>query len=190
MARGDSRDRMLNSAAELFARNGYHATSWRQVVDHGDAPWGSINFLFPKGKTQLGREAVAVSAREVDRRIRGVFFDPTDATRSLVAFVEQSASLLSQSDFERGCPVATVALEMAHGSAEIRQACVDAFDLWHETLAELLAPELGESVAVELAQLFLASYEGSLLQARTRRELAPLENLARQVPQLVKAVRD
>lgn len=179
---------MLNSASELFQRNGYHGTSWRQIVDHGDAPWGSINFLFPKGKAQLGREAIALSAREIDRRIRQVFFDPTDASRCLVAFVEQGSAVLAQSDFERGCPVATVALEMAHGSPDLQEACVEAFDLWHETLGELLSPQLGDEAAHELAHLFLAAYEGAMLQARTRRDTTPLRELAGQVPRLMKAV--
>lgn len=179
---------MLNSASELFQRNGYHATSWRQVVDHGDAPWGSINFLFPKGKAQLGQEAIAVSARLVDQRLRQVFFDPTDGARCLAAFVDQAAELLDTSDFERGCPVATVALEMAHTSPAIRQACIDAFDLWRDTLTELLTPQLGTDAAAELAALFLTTYEGAILEARTRQDLVPLQRLSQQVPLLVKVV--
>lgn len=181
---------MLNSAAELFQRNGYHATSWRQVVDHGDAPWGSINFLFPKGKKQLGHDAIAVSAREVDRRIRQVFFDSTDVTRCLVAFVELGADILRDSEFEQGCPVATVALEMAHAVPEIQTACVDAFDSWAAALTEHLAPQLGDEQASDLAHLFLASYEGAMLEARTRQDVEPLTRLARQVPRLVKVVSD
>jgi TetR/AcrR family transcriptional regulator, lmrAB and yxaGH operons repressor len=190
MPQGDSRHRMLNSAAELFQRNGYHATSWRQIVDHGGAPWGSINFLFPKGKTQLGVEAIAVSAHEVERRVRQVFFDPTDATRCLIAFVDQAAAMLEQSEYERGCPVATVALELAHGTPAIREACIEAFDSWQGTLVELLAPQLGQERAANMARLFLNVYEGALLQARTRQTTEPLADLSAQLPLLVKAVCD
>ncbi len=188
MARSDSRERILASASELFRRHGYHATSWRQVVDHGSAPWGSIAFLFPGGKTQLGAEAVARSGREVDARPRQVFFDPTDVTRSLVAFVVSSADQLEEGDWELGSPLATIALEMAHRDDDVGAACIDSYVLWAQTLTELCTPQLGDRAAVELAGIFLSAWEGALLRARTLRSRRPLDELAETTPRLVKMV--
>ncbi|MCP5025610.1 MAG: TetR family transcriptional regulator [Actinomycetia bacterium] len=188
MAPSDSRERILSSASELFRRHGYQATSWRQIVDHGDAPWGSIAFLFPGGKTQLGAEAVARLGRETDARLRQVFFDPTDVTRSLVAFVKASTDQLEESDWELGSPLATIALEMAHRDDDIGAACIHAYDLWVQTLAELCTPQLGERAAAELAGVFLSAWEGALLRARTQRSRVPLDELAAATPRLVKMV--
>ncbi len=188
MARSDSRERILASASELFRRHGYQATSWRQIVDHGGAPWGSIAFLFPGGKAQLGAEAVARSGRETDARLRQVFFDPTDVARSLVAFVVVSADQLEQGDWELGSPLATIALEMAHRDDDIRAACTHSYDLWIQTLTELCTPQLGERAAAELAGLFLSAWEGAVLRARTGQTRAPLDELAAAVPLLTKMV--
>jgi TetR/AcrR family transcriptional repressor of lmrAB and yxaGH operons len=186
MPSSDSRDRMLRSAAELFGRHGYQATSWRQIVDHGGAPWGSINFLFPKGKDQLAVEALALSGREFDGRLRQAFFEPPVVRRSLVSLVATRAANLRASQYELSNPIATVALEMAHRSPTVRAACVEVYQTWCSTLVELLSPQLGDESAAELAGLFLSVYDGAILRARTLRDTSPLDELVGMVPRLVK----
>jgi TetR/AcrR family transcriptional regulator, lmrAB and yxaGH operons repressor len=181
---------MLRSAADLFGRHGYHATSWRQVVDHGDAPWGSINFLFPKGKDQLAVEAASLAGRDFESRLRQAFFDPTDVTRSLVSLVDGVIAELEGSDFEVASPIAILGLEMSHRSATIQAACAEVYRGWQLALTELLSPQLGAANAEDLAGLFLSAFDGAAQRARIVRDPAPLTELASRLPQLVKTVTD
>ena len=179
---------MLRSAADLFGRHGYHATSWRQVVDHGDAPWGSINFLFPKGKDQLAVEATALVGRDFAALLRQAFFDPTDVTRCLVALVDSVAAGLKSSDYEVGSPIAILGLEMSHRSTTIQAACADVYRRWQDTLVELLTPQLGVSDGEDLAGLFLSAFDGATQRSRIVRDAMPLDELSRRLPQLVKSI--
>jgi TetR/AcrR family transcriptional repressor of lmrAB and yxaGH operons len=51
----DTRERMVAAATQLFARRGYDATGFRDIVHQAGAARGAIYHHFPEGKTQ-GRE--------------------------------------------------------------------------------------------------------------------------------------
>src|SRR5919197_1479958 len=56
-AKSDARERMIQSAALLFRRQGIEGTSFSDVLEHSGAPRGSIYHHFPGGKSQLAEEA-------------------------------------------------------------------------------------------------------------------------------------
>ena len=49
---------MLKKAADLFQRQGFHATGLKQILEESGAPRGSLYFHFPGGKEQLAVEAL------------------------------------------------------------------------------------------------------------------------------------
>ncbi|MEV4144731.1 TetR/AcrR family transcriptional regulator [Amycolatopsis sp. NPDC049691] len=177
--RTDTRQRMLDTAADLFHTQGYHATGLTQLTTAGGAPKGSLYFHFPGGKEQLAAEAVRLSGERTGALLEAVLKDAPDAPAAIDRAVEALAAFLTESDFQRGCPLATVALDAAAESEPIREACVHGYSSWHEILREYLArQQLSAERADELATVVLAAIEGGLLLARTRRDLAPLRAVA------------
>jgi TetR/AcrR family transcriptional repressor of lmrAB and yxaGH operons len=180
--RGETRGRLLTTAAALFQRQGYHATGLNQVVAEGGAPKGSLYFHFPGGKEQLAAESVALSAREVHSGLRAA----GDLDTALAFFAQQ----LVASDFTSGCPVATVALDASGESEQIRDACAAAYASWSELLVEFLVRRgvPGER-APGLATTVLAAIEGALLLARTRRDVAPLRQVGADLRVLIEGAK-
>jgi TetR/AcrR family transcriptional repressor of lmrAB and yxaGH operons len=177
--RTDTRQRMLDTAADLFHSQGYHATGLTQLTTAGGAPKGSLYFHFPGGKEQLAAEAVRLSSERTGALLEAILRDAPDAVTAIDRAVEALASFLTESDFQRGCPLATVALDAAAESEPIREACADGYSSWHEILTTYLAEQqLPAERADELATVVLAGIEGGLLLARTRRDLAPLRAVA------------
>jgi TetR/AcrR family transcriptional repressor of lmrAB and yxaGH operons len=177
--RTDTRQRMLDTAADLFHSQGYHATGLTQLTTAGGAPKGSLYFHFPGGKEQLAAEAVRLSSERTGALLEAILRDAPDAVTAIDRAVEALASFLTESDFQRGCPLATVALDAAAESEPIREACADGYSSWHEILTTYLAgQQLPAERADELATVVLAGIEGGLLLARTRRDLAPLRAVA------------
>lgn len=177
--RTDTRQRMLDTAADLFQTQGYHATGLTQLTTAGGAPKGSLYFHFPGGKEQLAAEAVKLSSERTGELLRAIARDAPDAPTAIDRAVNALASFLSESDFRRGCPLATVALDAAAESEPIREACADGYSSWHGVLAEHLAGHgLSPERADELATVVLAAIEGGLLLARTRRDVTPLRAVA------------
>ncbi|MFI5608475.1 TetR/AcrR family transcriptional regulator [Amycolatopsis sp. NPDC051903] len=177
--RTDSRRRMLDSAAELFQAQGYHATGLTQLVAAGGAPKGSLYFHFPGGKEQLAAEAVRLSSERTGEVLRAVVAAAPDPAAAIAAVLDTLTTALVESDFRRGCPLATVALEAAAESPLIREACDEGYCSWQGSLAEYFTREgLPVERASSLATVVLASIEGALLFAKTRRDVAPLHAIA------------
>jgi TetR/AcrR family transcriptional repressor of lmrAB and yxaGH operons len=107
----------------------------------------------------------------VQEGLRGV----TDLDDALDLF----AARLVGSDFRDGCPIATVALDAAAESDQIRVACASAYGSWRAVLTDFL---VGQGVHVDrapgLATTVLAAVEGALLLAKTQRDVSPLRQVA------------
>ncbi|GHF97693.1 MULTISPECIES: TetR/AcrR family transcriptional regulator [Amycolatopsis] len=177
--RTDTRQRMLDTAADLFQTQGYHATGLTQLTTAGGAPKGSLYFHFPGGKEQLAAEAVQLSSERTGALLAAILDDAPDPATGVDRAVDALAGFLTGSDFQRGCPLATVALDAAGASEPIRAACADGYASWHGVLSGYFAAQgLSAERADELATVVLASIEGGLLLARTRRDLAPLRAVA------------
>jgi TetR/AcrR family transcriptional repressor of lmrAB and yxaGH operons len=177
--RTDSRRRMLDSAAELFRAQGYHATGLTQLVAAGGAPKGSLYFHFPGGKEQLAAEAVRLSGRRTGEVLQAVAAAAPDPASAVSGIVDTLAAALADSDFRLGCPLATVALEASAGSPAIREACEEGYAYWQAGLVEYFTTAgLPAERADPLATVVLAAIEGALLLAKTRHDVAPLRAIA------------
>jgi len=177
--RTDTRQRMLESAADLFHAQGYHATGLNQLVAAGRAPKGSLYFHFPGGKEQLAAEAMRLSAGRLCDALREVLTAAPDVAAALRAVVDLLGTALSGSGFQRGCPLAGVTLDAAADSEPIRQACAEGYESWRTLIAAYLT---GQGVpadrAGDLATVTLASIEGALLLAKAAHDTAPLRAVA------------
>jgi AcrR family transcriptional regulator len=180
--RGETRGRMVSTAAELFRRQGYHGTGLNQILDESRAPRGSLYFHFPGGKQQLAIEAVSESGQAIGAGIDYLLETSVDVGEAIAGVVAFLAEDLRSSDFERGCPVGTVALDAASSSPSVRLACSDIFDQWLGHIQRKLQ-ETGwtKRQAADEAMLVIAAIEGALLLARARRDTEPLDAVAKRL---------
>ncbi len=165
---------MVRTAASLLQRQGFAATGWRQVVAESGTPWGTQSHHFPGGKEELVVAALGRSGDDYERLVRATFERgaPADAIR---AWAKLAAQVLESTGWADGCPVATVALEQAHESEKIGDACAVAFTSWRAAISDgLVAAGVEKRRAAPLAIMILASIEGALLLARAERDSGPL----------------
>ena len=175
MAEASTRQRMIETAVHLFRKQGYHATSWRTLVETAGTPWGSAYHHFPGGKEQLGVAAIELGSDMIVAQMQRLFAETRSAAGAVRGWCRSSAEALAESDFTEGCPVATVALESTPESAAITEASRKAFDRWRGLLRDhLVSVGVRRKRAAELATLVLANVEGGLLLARVCRSKEPL----------------
>jgi TetR/AcrR family transcriptional repressor of lmrAB and yxaGH operons len=188
MAEVPTRQKMIETAVRLFQRQGYHATSWRTLVEEAGTPWGSAHHHFPGGKEQLGAAAIELGAAAVTAEIERLFAVHAGPAAAIRAWCRASAERLEDSGFVAGCPIATVALEAASTSPLLGKACQAAFGEWTHALTERLGRAgMARKRAAELASLAVLSVEGALLCARVARSQAPLLLAGEQLAALVEA---
>ncbi len=175
---------MVSTTAQLLQRQGYHATGLDQIVAESRSPKGSMYFHFPGGKEQLAAEAIAYAGRRLREGLRAHHSGTTLA--SLDAYLVTAEHYLEGSNFERGCPIATVALEVGTASPAVGQACSEAFDgLQHEIAEWLAADGLPPAEAMDTAMLVTIALEGALVLAKATRSVAPIEALRSHFPRLI-----
>ncbi|HEX4531682.1 MAG TPA: TetR/AcrR family transcriptional regulator [Acidimicrobiia bacterium] len=170
----DTRDRILDATNRLLRRQGYTATGIKQIVAEGDAPLGSIYHYFPGGKEQIAVEALARVGERIRMAIASLA-NVADVPATINAFFVHNAERLRDSDYERGCPIATVALETSSDIERIRQVCEDVFKGWQAALTHVFTEAgIPEDDAAALATFVLSSYEGALTMSRALRDIQPM----------------
>jgi TetR/AcrR family transcriptional regulator, lmrAB and yxaGH operons repressor len=188
----DTRQRVLETAATLFQRQGYSATGLTQVLAESGAPKGSLYFHFPHGKEQLAAEAVALAGERLGADLRATLATASDVHTAIIRVGDLLARNLEESDFHEGCPVATIALEAASESDVIRAGCDTTYTNWLDGLTRYLrSRSVPEQEAVSLAELILCSLQGALLIARVKRDIAYVRTVTTQVADIAaRAVRE
>lgn len=174
-----TRQRMLESTAELLRRRGYHGTGLSEILSEAGAPRGSLYFHFPGGKDELTAEALALSGEAWRALLLEAIGTAADPAEAIVRACERLAAELEASDFTHGCPIATVALETASTNEALRAVTAAHFQTWERVIAaRLVETGMRPEAAAGVATLVLSSVEGAMLLSRAYRDVAPLRRVA------------
>jgi AcrR family transcriptional regulator len=165
-----TRQRIVDTSADLLRRQGYVATGLKQIVTEAQAPFGSVYHHFPGGKEQLGAEAIRVSGALYEQLIPAVFDPAPDVPSAVRAFFAGAAEHVAETDYADACPIATVALEVSSSSEPMREACEEVFERWLAAGSERFEEAgLAAETARELAIAMFAALEGAFILARATR---------------------
>ncbi|WP_442788241.1 TetR/AcrR family transcriptional regulator [Amycolatopsis sp. NBC_01286] len=166
-----TKERIMAAGAELFRRNGYSGTGLKQIVSEANAPFGSLYHFFPGGKEQLGAEVVRSSGLAYIQ-LFDLFIDPApDLISGIEAFFAAGIATLEATDYVEGCPIATVALEVASTNEPLREATADVFTAWIDAGTEKFARfGLGREAARTLTISVVNSLEGAFVLCRALRD--------------------
>jgi AcrR family transcriptional regulator len=170
-----TRDRILHATADLLRRQGYSGTGLKQIVKAADAPFGSVYHFFPRGKEQLGAEAIRVSGRAYNALVAASFSGKSDLVAATKAFFEGAAEVLVASDYQDACPIATVALEVASESEPMRKATAEIFESWIADASRCfeearMRPKDARTLAIRLFMLL----EGAFILCRSWKSTEPM----------------
>ena len=176
MESNDTRERLIGAMADALQRRGLHGMGLTELLAQAQAPKGVLYHHFPGGKAELAVAAINASAqRMVDSLDKALKQDASDPLAALHAWLQRSQRQLSDSGFERGCPLATVALESAPDDTAIRAALAQAFAAIRASVAcAFVAAGQSAAQAAGTAALIVAAYEGGLMQSRVTGTAQPM----------------
>lgn len=185
-ARTDTRKRMIRAGAELLASKGYAATGMVDVVEAAGASRGSIYFHFPEGKDQLVSEALDLSTTRALERAAAAVQGSASTGQVIERTGAYLADVLQATDYRMGCPVATVALEVANTDSPVLEVCRSFFDRWRSIyVGSLLRDGMSPADAEKLATMIVSVVEGGLMLARTTSDTRPLVDACAAASQLI-----
>jgi AcrR family transcriptional regulator len=171
-----TKDRIMDTSAELFRRQGYTGTGVKQIAATANAPFGSLYHFFPGGKEQLGEQVIRSSGALYIELFATIARQAPDPVTAVADFFSGAAETLRETDYADACPIATVALEVASTNETLRQATADVFDSWMDAAtAYFCAAGAPRKTARALSFSMLSLLEGAFVFSRAMRSTEPLE---------------
>lgn len=170
--------RLVHAALNTFHAQGYRGTGMAQLVAESGFPRGSLYFHFPGGKEEIATAAISQARDEIGQGIDLAFEAASDPVGALRLIVDAFANELASSDYARGCPVTTVALETNADTPRLEAVCASAYVDWQARITRHLHDAgFAEARASRLATFALSAIEGALILARSARSRAPLDDV-------------
>lgn len=175
-ARTDTRNRMIAGATALMRQRGFSATSFKDVWELSGTPRGSVYHHFPHGKEELGR-AVIDDALGTLLRWTAEAQEENDSAASFVrGLAGKLAQFLTDSGYEQGCPIASIAIEAPTEFPGLRPSASDAFRRWTDRIAAALVGfGVQQRGAHDTAVATAAALEGAILVSKADGTTAALE---------------
>jgi len=184
------RERMVRSAALLFRERGVGGTGMRDVVEHAEAPRGSLQHYFPGGKEQLLVEAMAWMAERAARPLRDALAAPVPPSpREVVdGLLDRFREVMTLTGFRGGCPIVAGVADASWDSPAVTAGAREAFATWLAPLQEALERGgLPADRAARMALLVVSAAEGALVICRARGDATALDAVQEELAILLRA---
>ncbi len=164
----DTRTQILFAAYKEIHLNGFQAASLSHILAHTGVTKGALYHHFPN-KVELG---YAVIEEVIADRIFRSFIEPLenagDPLQGLIDLIQQAGESFTLRDVQLGCPLGSLAQEMAPIDEGFRVRLNRIYEQWHGAIVKALnkaraAGELIDGVQPEqVAVMVVATMEGCL----------------------------
>jgi AcrR family transcriptional regulator len=174
-----TRQRIVNAAVTITYTKGVEGTSLDDVCAAAGVSKSQLYHYFAD-KDALVREVISTQAARV-LAAQGTALTQLDSLAALRRWCDCILVLYRGAGANGGCPIGSLANELANQSEKARALLVAGFDTWEDRLADGFAKmresgELGSSADPrDLAIGVLCAVQGGLLLAKTSRSEEPLE---------------
>jgi TetR/AcrR family transcriptional regulator, transcriptional repressor for nem operon len=178
-ARGAAtRARIVEAAADLIYAHGVEQTSLDDVMAASGVSKSQLYHYFADKDALV----LDVIARQTERVLdaQRPHLETLDSLPALKAW-RNAIIRLNEAVQSKGCPLGSLASELANDSEPARERLADSFSMWRDRIERGLAKmrERGELAASadphDLALALLGAVEGGLLLAKTAQSSRPLE---------------
>jgi len=174
-----TRERIVSAAARLIFERGVAGTSIEDVKEAAGASSSQLYHYF--GDKQALVHAVISHQSDAVIAAQEPLLGKLDSVEALRAWRDQAVAIELQLQCKGGCPIGTLAGELAEVDAEAREDIAHGFARWEQAIAQGIAAmhERGELPADvdpdRLALALLGAHQGGLILTQVRRDPAPLE---------------
>ncbi len=181
----DTRQRIVETAMELFWLKGYGSTSIADILSRSQVNSGSLYHFFP-GKQDLLIAVLDAYRDGIDEMLLKPAWDGTDDPLDRVfALLRLYRVLIVDTQCEYGCPIGSLALELHEPDPVVREKLAENFTGWVAAIRACLDAASGRFAPgtdlQSLAEFVLTVMEGGVMQARTYRDVAYFDRAVAQL---------
>lgn len=175
-----TREKLIETARDLFHQQGYTPTGIAQILKKSGVNSGSLYYFFPT------KEDLLIAVLEWYRdHIKDDLLDLhtkhlSDPIEKVFGLLDGYRQMLLLFEFELGCPIGGLALELSNSHPAVRSLILVNFEQWVDSVEGFLRgaeDRLHEDTDLRsLAVHFLTAMEGGMMVARTYRSTTPFDN--------------
>jgi len=183
VARHSNREKLLAHGLRVIHRQGYEASSVRDIVQAAGVPQGSFTNHFTS-KEAFGLAVIDLYTAYSDAMVRDTLGNAMLAPLARVrAYFDAQIAMMKRDAMRGGCLYGNFSAEASSHSEAIRIKVVAALgERQHAVAACLIAAvDAGELAPLDVdrvAGFIVSSLQGAILVSKAQRSLAPLDQLA------------
>lgn len=171
----DTREKLVETAADLFWRQGYTRTGIADILQATGVLRGSLYHFFPTKEDLLVATLEWRKAMLWPDVIQPVFERISDPVERVFGILDGYRRLLEMTEFRMGCPIGNLALELGFDHPRVRALLSENFNGWRDAVRGCLDQAAGRLPAdvdrEQLADFVLVTMEGAVMLARTHHSL-------------------
>lgn len=175
-----TRQRLIETARDLFLLNGYHTTGIAEIVQGAGVRPGSLYYFFPTKEDLLLAVLEWYRDHIEDDLLGPIFARIDDPIERIFGILDGYRQMLLLTQFDQGCPIGNLGLEVSNGHPKARELLIVNFRQWANEVEKCLDAASGRLPAeidrASLSNHILAVMEGAVLLARTYRDIASYDN--------------
>lgn len=172
MSKGtQTREMILERAAQLFSRQGYFGSSLSDIMQETGLEKGGIYNHF-NSKEQLALEAFDYAVGLISRRTRLMLADRKNAVERLFGMLAMFQSIVEDPVLVGGCPILNTAIEADDAHPVLKARAREAMDNLRDTIQRIVTKGIErqeirpEVDADTLASLLISALEGAIMMSK------------------------
>ena len=176
-----TRDKLIDTGAQLISQQGYNATGINAVLKTCGVPKGSFYHYF-SSKEDFGLAVIERFATTYDASLVALLEDSeTPPLERLRRYFAAGRDYMHECDHATGCLIGNLGQELSGQSDTFRDALNLVFQRWEQRFVRCLQDakargDIATRIAPEaLASFILTGWEGAILRAKTLKSVEPME---------------
>jgi len=181
MAKISNRDKILTAGLKVVLERGYVGASVRDIVEAAGVPQGSFTNHF-KSKEAFALEILDIYYDTICATMTHSLQDESPPLKRLRTYIDSTIDAIDRHNTKNGCLLGNFSAEASGHSdiirARLRKIYAEIQDGVQKTLkAAVKSGELSKNFKTEeMSEFIVASLQGAILLAKTRRDPGPLKN--------------
>ncbi len=193
MAKSDTRLKMIQTAADLFHRQGVNATSVDQILAKSGTGKSQFSHYF---KTKNGLiQASLKYLHEIVREGKTPTGYNVKTWKDMEQWFQKYIDFQKSVDFERSCPIGTIGNDISSGQPYLRREVIAFFEWGRGQLVQFFGDRktagelIPEADPEALADFCISIMEGGMLLTKMQGNTHMFENAAKQALAHLKSLR-
>lgn len=185
-----SKDRIIETANDLFYRQGYHQTGINQIIEESGVAKATFYSNF-KSKEDLGveylRERDRIDTNATKNTLNGI----TDPYKRYMSIISGLLEYMQDTDF-RGCAFGNMAVEITDPNHPMRKEVKLHDDRFRSILKDVIqdlkdsSPKYKHLNVDQLVDTYHLLVEGAIVASKNYNDIWPIERAVKLIEKLVK----